>query len=83
MKNSKTPSVPRTPREINFLQMATFFGGWIRVFICAPYDGENTRSREKIWGYCWFAREHSAPPSPRICIILSSSMSLMNGTAAR
>ena len=62
MKNSNTPSVPRTPREINFLQMATFFGGWIRVFICAPYDGENTRSREKIWGYYWFAREHSCTP---------------------
>ena len=50
-------------REENMLELMQEYGLWKRVYICAPYDGENTRSREKIWGYCLFARERTYAPS--------------------
>jgi len=49
-------------REENMLELMQEYGLWKRVYICAPYDGENTRSREKIWGYCLFARERTYAP---------------------
>ena len=49
-------------REENMLELMQEYGLWKRVYICAPYDGENTRSREKIWGYCLFARERPYAP---------------------
>ena len=36
--------------------------GMDRVYICAPYDGEFTRSREKLWWYCIMAKEHGYIP---------------------
>lgn len=36
--------------------------GMRRVYICAPYDGYDTRSREEIWWYCMFAKDRGCIP---------------------
>ena len=77
-------------REENMLELMQEYGLWKRVYICAPYDGENTRSREKIWGYCLFARERTyAPIAPFLYYpqfmpkIYEKEMQLMRSLALR
>ena len=77
-------------REENILELMQEYGLWKRVYICAPYDGENTRSREKIWGYCLFARERTyAPIAPFLYYpqfmpeIYEKEMQLMRSLALR
>ena len=49
-------------REDNLAELIGWHGLWRRVYICAPFDGRDTRSREKLWWYCQFAVEHSCVP---------------------
>lgn len=53
---------PLGRREMNLMEMMRHEGNWQLVYICAPYDGKDTRSLEKIWNYCMFAKEHRYMP---------------------
>ena len=57
-KYGKKPS----QREKNLADLFAWHGLWRRVYICAPFDGRDTRSREKLWWYCQFAVEHGCIP---------------------
>ncbi len=49
-------------REQNMMNLMLRNKGVRRVYICAPYDGYNTRSREDIWWYCMFAKDLGCVP---------------------
>ena len=49
-------------REENLAELLGWQGLWRRVYICAPFDGRDTRSHEKLWWYCKFALEHGCIP---------------------
>jgi len=53
----------RTQREVNCELVSGWLeGGWIRVYICAPFDGKDTRSNEKLWWYGKIAVNYGAVP---------------------
>ena len=49
-------------RDMNLWDMWEWEGSLQRVYICAPFEGRNTRSQEKIWWYCHFAKDHNCIP---------------------
>ena len=68
MKDGKTnDALMRVKRNFNNINgdledFKSWRGGWKRVFICAPFDGLLSRSMEKIWWYCIFAKNHQYLP---------------------